>query len=54
MFKIRLFKSTDEEYARVVEINNSLWPDELTTVEDLRYDDEERNPKLFFNASSLN
>src|SRR5262245_49881943 len=48
MFKIRLFNSTDEEYARIVEINDSLWPDELNTVENLRYDDEERNPNLFF------
>jgi len=48
MFKIRPFNSTDEEYARIVEINNALWPDELNTVENLRYEDEERNPTFFF------
>jgi len=48
MFKIRPFEATDEEYARVVEINNALWPDELNTVENLKYDDESRSPRHFY------
>ena len=48
MFKIRPFDATDEEYTRIVEISNALWPDELNTVENLRYDDDNRNPNYFF------
>ena len=48
MFKIRSFRPTDEEYARVVDINNALWPDELDTVENRKYEDESRDPKHFF------
>lgn len=48
MFEIRPFGSTDDEYARVVKINNRIWPDEPNTVENLRYDDENRAPNRFF------
>jgi len=48
MFKIRPFKPTAAEYARVVEINNALWPDERNTVENFKYDDETRDPNHFF------
>lgn len=48
MFKIRPFHATDEEYARVVEINNTLWLDDLRTVENVKYDDAERNSSRFF------
>ena len=48
MFKIRPFHSTAEEYARAVAINNTLWPDDRNTVENYKYDDETRDPNLFF------
>ncbi len=48
MFTIRPFTPIDEEYTRVVEINNKLWPDDLNSIENLKYDDAERNPKHFF------
>ncbi|MEM7132876.1 MAG: GNAT family N-acetyltransferase [Chloroflexota bacterium] len=48
MFKIRGFNSTAEEYRRIVEINNALWPDELNTVENLKYEDKTRDVKRFF------
>lgn len=48
MFQIRPFTPIDEEYARIVEINNTLWPDDLMCVEDLKDEDEQRNPQRFF------
>ena len=51
MFDIRPFEATDEAYARDVEINNALWPDELNTVENLKYDDAHRSPDYFFQRS---
>lgn len=48
MFKIRPFVETDEEYARIIEINNALWPERQRSAENYRYDDENRNPALFF------
>lgn len=48
MFTIRPFAATDEEYERIVEINNALWPDKRSTVENQKYADASRNPDHFF------
>ena len=53
MFRIRPFNSTDKEYARNVEINNTLRPDQLNTVENLKYEDKERNSQHFFQRLTI-
>ncbi|MEM7113008.1 MAG: GNAT family N-acetyltransferase [Chloroflexota bacterium] len=50
-FHIRPFRATDKEYARVVAINNALWPDELNTIENLKYDDKTLPAERFFQRS---
>jgi GNAT superfamily N-acetyltransferase len=42
--KIRPFEFTDADYEAVVAINNRIWPNETSTVEEWRYHDEKRNP----------
>jgi GNAT superfamily N-acetyltransferase len=45
---IRPFEYSDEDYGEVVSIANTLWPDEPTCAESLRYYDGIRNPKYDF------
>ncbi len=48
MFNMHPFKPTAEAYARMVEIHNALWPDDLHSVTYIKYHDAQRNPKYFF------
>lgn len=48
MIEIRPFEPTDEEYEAVVAVWNAVWPDDLYTVEEMRHDDETRNPERLF------
>ena len=45
MMKIRKFKKTDGDYQAILDIQNTLWPDEAQSVAELRYEDESRDPE---------
>lgn len=45
MFTIRPFEKTDQDYDAFVAVKNAAWPDEPTTVEMARHNDNDRNPK---------
>lgn len=45
MYTIRPFENTEQDYAAYVAIKNAAWPDEPTTVELTRHNDNDRNPK---------
>ncbi|MCD4691182.1 GNAT family N-acetyltransferase [bacterium] len=45
VLEIRPFERTDDEYEAVVRIATALWPDEAESVEEFRFDDENRDRK---------
>ncbi len=45
MMKIRKFMKTDEDYQALLDIQNTLWPDEAQSVAELRYEDESRDAR---------
>ena len=45
MMKIRKFNATDDEYRAVLEISNTLWPDEKQGLSEFKYEDDSRDPK---------
>ena len=47
MYTIRPFEPTDADYEAVVAVQNAAWPDEPTTVHDMKHNDSQRNPKHF-------
>ena len=45
MMTIRRFKKTDDEYRAVLDISNTLWPDEKQGLAEFKYEDASRDPK---------
>ncbi len=45
MLKIRKFNFSEKDYKIFVEINNTIWPDQKNTVEELKYSDKIRDKK---------
>lgn len=48
MFAIRRFDKSDRDYEAIVDISNAVWPDELETVDELKYRDEVRDCAYLF------
>jgi GNAT superfamily N-acetyltransferase len=42
---IRKFVKSDEEYQAVLDISNTLWPEEAQSLAEFKYEDEYRDPK---------
>jgi GNAT superfamily N-acetyltransferase len=45
MMTIREFKKTDEDYRSILDISNTLWPEEAQSLAELKHEDESRDPK---------
>ena len=45
MMTIRRFRKTDDEYRAVLDISNTLWPDEKEGLAEFKYEDASRDPK---------
>ncbi len=48
MFTIRPFQKTDADYEAIAVVRNAIWPDDLFSAEELRYQDEIVDPKYFY------
>lgn len=50
---LRPFDGSDRDYSAVVAIWDALWPDEPSSVEGVRYNDDIRDPQYFFERSMV-
>lgn len=48
MATIRPFEPTDEEYRKIIELWNAVWPEALETVNDMKHNDATRDPERLF------
>ena len=48
MFTIRPFQKTDTDYEAIAVVRNAIWPDDLFSADELRYQDEIVDPKYFY------
>ena len=44
MMTIRRFRKTDDEYRAVLDISNTLWPEEKQGLAEFKYEDDSRDP----------
>ncbi len=47
-FQIRDFNFSDKDYAAMINIHNTVWPDDKTDEKQRRFSDKERNPSYFW------